>query len=126
MKKIVTAAILLLILNIYPVQAQEKFEIADIRVEGLSRISAETVFSYLPIGIGDEIDEESSRQIVKKLFKTGFFRDIKLRHEDGVLVIALIERPSIATIRITGNKDIDDEQFQEVVGYIEFLKKNPS
>ena len=46
----------------------------DIRVEGLSRISAETVFSYLPVGVGDEMDEEKSRHIVKALFKTGFFK----------------------------------------------------
>ena len=55
MKKIVVSFILLSILSNITVQAQESFEIADIRVEGLSRISAETVFSYLPVGVGDEV-----------------------------------------------------------------------
>ena len=60
MKKILVSLILLLILNSFLAQAQESFEVSDIRVEGLSRISAETIFSYLPVGVGDEIDEEKS------------------------------------------------------------------
>ena len=95
MKKIVVSFILLLILESFPAHAQESFEVSDIRVEGLSRISAETIFSYLPVGVGDEIDEEKSRHIVKALFKTGFFKDIKLEQEAGVLVITVVERPSM-------------------------------
>ena len=97
------------------VQAQKSFEVADIRVEGLSRISAETVFSYLPVGVGDEVDEEKSRHIIKALFKTGFFKDIKLHQEAGVLAIIVVERPSIAAIRVTGNKDLDDERIGEML-----------
>ena len=115
MKKIVVSFILLSILSNITVQAQESFEVADIRVEGLSRISAETVFSYLPVGVGDEVDEEKSRHIIKALFKTGFFRDIKLHQEAGVLAITVIERPSIAAIRVTGNKDIDDKRIGEML-----------
>ena len=115
MKKIVVSFILLSILSNITVQAQESFEVADIRVEGLSRISAETVFSYLPVGVGDEVDEEKSRHIIKALFKTGFFRDIKLHQEAGVLAITVIERPSIAAIRVTGNKDLDDERIGEML-----------
>ena len=115
MKKIFVSFILLLILNNFPAQAQETFEVADIRVEGLSRISAETVFSYLPVGVGDEMDEEKSRHIIKALFKTGFFKDIKLQQEAGVLVITVVERPSIAAIRVTGNRDLDDERIDQML-----------
>ena len=115
MKKIFVSLILLLILKSFPAQTQESFEVSDIRVEGLSRISAETVFSYLPIGVGDEMDEEKSRHTVKTLFKTGFFKDIKLRQEAGVLVITVVERPSIAAIRITGNRDLGDERINELL-----------
>ena len=64
MKKIVVSFILLLLLSSITARAQESFEVADIRVEGLSRISAETVFSYLPVGVGDKVDEEKSRHII--------------------------------------------------------------
>ena len=115
MKKIFVSFILLLILNNFPTQAKESFEVADIRVEGLSRISAETVFSYLPVGVGDELDEEISRHIVKALFKTGFFKDIKLQQEAGVLVITVVERPTIAAVRITGNRVLDDERIGQML-----------
>ena len=115
MKKIFVSFIFLLILNNFSAQAQETFEVADIRVEGLSRISAETVFSYLPVGVGDEMDEEKSRHIIKALFKTGFFRDIELQQEAGVLVINVVERPSIAGIRVTGNRDLDDERIDQML-----------
>ena len=88
---------------------------ADIRVEGLSRISAEAVFSYLPVGVGDEMNEETSPHIIKALFKTGFFKDIKLQKEAGVLVITVVERPSIAAIRVTGNRDLDDERIDQML-----------
>ena len=115
MKKIFIIFGLLLISSHFTTQAQESFEVVDIRVEGLSRISAETVFSYLPVGVGDVMDDEKSRQIVKALFSTGFFRDIKLQKEAEVLVIIVAERPSIASIRVTGNRDLDDERIDQML-----------
>ena len=78
MKNVVVSFFLLSIFSNIAIQAQESFEVADIRVEGLSKISAETVFSYLSVGVGDEVNEEKTPHIIKSLFKTGFFRDIKL------------------------------------------------
>jgi outer membrane protein insertion porin family len=115
MKKIFMLLILLLISNKFLAYAQESFEVDDIRVEGLSRISAETLFSYLPIGVGDEIDDEKSRQIIKTLFRTGLFTDIRLKHESGVLVVTVVERPSIAEIRVNGNVDFDDERIDQML-----------
>jgi outer membrane protein insertion porin family len=115
MKNIVVSFFLLSIFSNIAIQAQESFEVADIRVEGLSKISAETVFSYLSVGVGDEVNEEKTPHIIKSLFKTGFFRDIKLHQEAGVLVITVIERPSIARISVAGNKDLDDERIGEML-----------
>jgi outer membrane protein insertion porin family len=115
MKKIGVSFILLFILSNITVQAQESFEVTDLRVEGLSRITAETILSYLPVGVGDKVDEEKSRQIIKALFKTGFFKDIKLHQEAGVMAITVIERPSISVIRVTGNKDLDDERIGKML-----------
>jgi len=87
----------------------ESFVIKDIRVEGLQRIAAGTVFSYLPVKVGDNLDNSSSGKVIRALFKTGFFKDVRLEKENGVLIVFVVERPAIATISINGNNSIEDE-----------------
>ena len=87
----------------------ESFVIEDIRVEGLQRISAGTVFNYIPIKVGDEFTQAQSADTIRALFKTGFFTDVRLSQQDHVLVITVQERPAIAAIKIEGNKDISSE-----------------
>jgi len=89
--------------------AFEPFTIQDIRVEGLRRISAGTVFSYLPVKVNEEFNEQRSAQSIKALFKTGFFKDVRLERDGNVLVVIVDERPSIAKIDITGNKDVSTD-----------------
>ena len=90
-------------------QASAEFTISDIRVEGLQRISAGTVFNYLPVGVGSTISPANYAEIIRALFKTGFFTDISLARNGSVLVITVEERPSIAEINLSGNKDISDD-----------------
>jgi len=87
----------------------ESFVIKDIRVEGLQRIAAGTVFSYLPIKVGDTLNDSRSGSVIRALFKTGFFKDVRLEKENGTLIVYVIERPAIATIDINGNSSIEDE-----------------
>lgn len=87
-------------------QAFESFEIKAIRIEGLQRITEGTVLNYLPIHTGETLHESGSASILKALFETGFFQDIKLEQDDNILVIKVIERPTIGKIVVTGNKDI--------------------
>jgi len=87
----------------------ESFLIKDIRVEGLQRIAAGTVFSYLPVKVGDSLDDSGSGKVIRALFKTGFFKDVRLEKENGVLIVFVVERPAIATISINGNSSIEDE-----------------
>ncbi|MEJ1354312.1 MAG: outer membrane protein assembly factor BamA [Candidatus Sedimenticola sp. (ex Thyasira tokunagai)] len=87
----------------------ENFVIDDIRVEGLQRISAGTVFNYLPIKIGQEIDSVETGSVIRALYKTGFFKDVRLERDGGVLVIFVNERPAIAKIDIKGNKSLETE-----------------
>ena len=94
-------------------QAFEQFRIADIRVEGLQRISAGTVFNYLPLKVGDTIDTEDSANAIRALFKTGFFNDVYLERDGNVLVVYVKERAAISSIEITGNVDLDTEQLLE-------------
>ncbi|HEY7943997.1 MAG TPA: POTRA domain-containing protein, partial [Casimicrobiaceae bacterium] len=69
------------------------FVVKDIRVEGVQRTEAGTVFSYLPIKVGDRVDDEKASAAVKALYATGFFRDVRLESENGVLVVIVQERP---------------------------------
>ncbi|MES9969216.1 MAG: outer membrane protein assembly factor BamA, partial [Candidatus Thiodiazotropha sp.] len=85
------------------------FVVEDIRVEGLQRISAGTVFNYLPIKTGDVVDAGNTSHIIRTLYKTGFFKDIRLESDANVLIVFVRERPAIAEINISGNKELDTE-----------------
>lgn len=100
----------------------EDFIVDDIRVNGLRRISPGTVFNYLPITIGDRVDEKRTQEAVRSLFKTGFFKDVKLEREGDVLVVEVIERESIADITFKGNKAIKTEELLKGLGDIGFAK----
>ena len=84
------------------VLAFEPFIVKDIRVEGVQRTEAGTVFNYLPIKVGDRVDDEKASAAVKALYATGFFRDVRLEAENGVLVVIVQERPTISQIDIVG------------------------
>jgi outer membrane protein insertion porin family len=88
------------------------FQVKDIKIEGLHRISAGTVFSYLPIQVGDTYDGQSTK-IIDALYQTGFFKNIELLKQDDSLVIKVVERPAIDEIKIHGNKLIETKQLQE-------------
>jgi outer membrane protein insertion porin family len=89
-----------------------EFVVGDIKVEGLQRISEGTVYNYLPVNIGDRLDPRRQQEAIRALFATGFFRDIELRRDGNTLVVAVLERPSIESFEIKGNKDIKTEDLQ--------------
>jgi outer membrane protein insertion porin family len=91
----------------------QPFIVSDIRVEGLQRISAGSVFAAMPIAVGDLVDQYALRDTARSLFATGNFDDIKLGREGNVLVIVVAERPSISEININGNKAIKTEDLLE-------------
>lgn len=87
----------------------QSFIISDIRVEGLQRVSAGTVFAALPFAVGDSVDEPTIRSATRSLFATGNFDDIRIGQDGTVLVVVVTERPSISEINIEGNKAIETE-----------------
>ncbi|HXL85494.1 MAG TPA: outer membrane protein assembly factor BamA, partial [Casimicrobiaceae bacterium] len=97
------------------VLAFDPFVVKDIRVEGVQRTDAGTVFSYLPIKVGDRIDDEKASAAVKALYATGFFRDVRLEAEDGVLVVIVQERPTISQIDIVGTKEFDKDTLKKAL-----------
>ena len=101
--------------SIYVVGAQaiETFVVRDIRVEGIQRIEVGTVFSYLPIRVGDEIDDDKASAAIKALYATGFFSDVRLEQDDDLLIVSIQERPAIGQIEINGAKEFKPEELKE-------------
>ncbi|MDZ7924617.1 MAG: outer membrane protein assembly factor BamA, partial [Marinagarivorans sp.] len=91
------------------------FRIADIQIEGLQRVSPSPVFAALPVQAGDYADAQSIDAIMRALFATGFFTDIKVLREGEVLIIRVFERPSIVGVKLDGNKAIKTEQLEDVM-----------
>ncbi|MFC1695915.1 outer membrane protein assembly factor BamA [Pseudomonadota bacterium] len=96
-------------------QAADSFTISDIRVEGLQRISEGTVYNYMPLNPGDELNPSSARSAIRELYRTGFFQDIRMDREGSILVITVKERPAIATVTLSGNKAIKEEELRRVL-----------
>jgi outer membrane protein insertion porin family len=107
---IVLALVLMLIA---PLALAQSFVVSDIRVEGLQRISAGSVFAALPISVGDTVDEPAIQAATRSLFATGNFDDIRIGQDGNVLVVLVTERPSISEINIEGNKAIETEALLE-------------
>src|SRR6201996_9293215 len=89
------------------------FTVGDIRVEGLQRVSEGTVYNYLPVNIGDHVTAQRVREAIRALYATNFFRDVQIRRDGNTLVVVVLERPSIESFEITGNKDIKTEDLQK-------------
>ncbi|MCC7279151.1 MAG: outer membrane protein assembly factor BamA, partial [Chromatiaceae bacterium] len=87
----------------------DTFKVTDIRIEGLQRISAGTVFSLLPVKIGDSTTDEVTAKSIRSLYASGFFEDVKVERDGTVLVVTVQERPAVSEIILTGYKDIDEE-----------------
>ena len=93
--------------------ALEPFVVRDIRVEGIQRTEAGTVFSYLPVKVGDRLTDDKAAQAIKALFGTGFFKDVRLEVEGDVLVVLVEERPAITSLEFVGVKAFDKEQLRK-------------
>lgn len=93
----------------------EVFQVDDIRIEGLQRVSAGTVFAALPISVGDLVDDPLVREATRSLFRTGYFADVIMARENGVLVIGLAERPAVTEINLEGNKAIETDQLLDAL-----------
>ncbi len=93
----------------------DEFTVADIEVEGLQRVSAGSVFSAFPVNIGERMDETRLAEAIKDLFRTGLFTDIQASRDEGVLILSVRERPSISSIEIEGNKNIETDMLMDAL-----------
>ena len=93
--------------------AFDPFVVSDIRIDGLSRISAGTVYNYLPINKGDQLTNDGAQRAIRALYRTKFFSDVEFDREGSILVIKVVERPSIAKLTLRGNKDIKTDDLKK-------------
>src|SRR5258705_4967143 len=111
----VCAAILLAAAAGAIAQSFPPFVVRDIGVEGLQRTEAGTVFSYLPIKVGETMNDEKARQAVRALYATGFFQDVRLEVDNDVLVVFVQERPAIAQIDFVGMKEFEPDNIKKAL-----------
>ena len=96
----------LLIGSLAMASGAKAFVVDDIRIDGLQRVSAGTVFNALPVEVGDDVESAEIAEAVRALYRTGYFNDIQIGRDGDVLVVSVVERPSISEIEIKGNKAI--------------------
>ncbi|MBA2709989.1 MAG: outer membrane protein assembly factor BamA [Tatlockia sp.] len=97
------------------VNAANEFVVRDIRVNGLHRISTGTVLNYLPVQVGEEIGPNSTAQIIRSLYDTGFFQSVELERKGNTLVVNVIERATIGSVTVNGNKEIPADKMKELL-----------
>ena len=98
------------------IASADVFTVADIRLQGLQRVSAGTIFNLLPVSVGNTLDGISIRQLIRLMFQSGYFDDIRMARDGDVLVVTVVERPWIESIEIEGNKAIKTEALIEGLG----------
>ncbi|MGB7182612.1 MAG: outer membrane protein assembly factor BamA [Burkholderiaceae bacterium] len=111
-------ALTALLLMVSVAHAFEPFEVRDIRVEGVQRVEAGTVFNYLPVRVGETMTNEKASEAIRALYATGFFRDVRLEVEQDVLIVFVNERPAIASLEITGAKEFGEESLKSTLSGI--------
>jgi outer membrane protein insertion porin family len=104
------------------VSAANGFIVRDIKVAGLQRVSVGTVLNYLPVQVGEEVGASSTPQIIRALYDTGFFQSVVLEREGNTLIVRVVERATIGSVTIVGNKDIPSDKMKEILKELDLVK----
>ncbi len=96
-----------------PAMAIQPFTITEIRAEGLKRLEIGTMLSYLPLSVGDVLNDMTSQKAIRALYASGLFQDVELDRDGAVLIVRLLERPSISKFEIEGNEKIGGDELKE-------------
>ncbi|MFZ5528217.1 MAG: outer membrane protein assembly factor BamA [Pseudomonadota bacterium] len=109
LKPTLVAALLAASLAQIPAFAVEPFVLRDIRVEGLQRTDAGTVFGSLPFRVGDTYTDDKGAAGLRSLFATGLFKDVRIQIDGNIVVVVVEERPVISRVEFTGTKEFDKD-----------------
>ena len=104
---------MLLALGLPAVAKAQEFAVADIIVDGYQRISPGIIYNLLPIGIGDVVTERTAAEVIRSLVTSEYFDEIEVAREGNILVITVLERPSVAEITVEGNGVLETEDIIE-------------
>jgi len=106
-------AALLSLLCLSPLSSlAEQTTLTEIDVQGLERVSNGAAFEHVPYDVGDRFNDDDANELIHSLYQSGFFDDISIGRDGGKLIIKVEERPAIASLTFTGNKDIETEQLE--------------
>ena len=95
--------------------AVDPFTVRDIRVEGLQRVEAGTIFASIPVRVGDSYDDAKGAAAIQALFSLGLFKDVRIEVNGDVLVVIVEERPTVAEIDFSGNKEFDKDALRNAL-----------
>ena len=96
------------------------FVVRDIQVNGIQRVDPGTVFSFLPVKVGESFTEEQASEAIQRLYATGFFSDVQLDTSNDVLVVSVIERPTIASVSFNGMREFDAKNITQSLAQVGF------
>jgi len=116
--KLLRVFLLVVFLGVSFSSLAESFVIEDIEIRGIKKIAVGTVLNYLPVKAGQSFDHRRSSEVIRELYKTGFFDEITLFQQGGTLLIDVVERPAIAEVNFAGNKEVKDEIMQDALKQI--------
>lgn len=105
--------------------ALEPFAVRDIRVEGLQRVEAGTVFASIPVRVGDTYTDEKAAASIRSLFALGLFKDVRIESKDGVVVVIVEERPNVADVDFSGNREFDKDVLKRALRDIGLSEGRP-
>lgn len=95
--------------------AVDPFTVRDIRIEGLQRAEAGTIFASLPVRVGDTYDDQKGAAAIQSIFALGLFKDVRIEVSGDVLVVIVEERPTVADVEFSGNKEFDKEALNKMM-----------
>ncbi len=104
------------------IAVSDSFIVRDIKVTGLQRVSSGTVLNYIPVQVGEEISPSSTGQIIKTLYDTGFFQSVSLERQGNTLIVNIVERATIGSISVVGNKEIPSDKMKEFLKEMGLVK----
>src|SRR5690606_14421675 len=101
-------------------QAFTPFVVKDIQVNGIQRVDAGTIFTYMPVKVGETFTEEQAAEAIQRLYSSGLFSDVKIDTTGNVLVVSVQERPTIASVTFNGMRELAQKGITEALRQVRF------